>query len=348
MQAGRVPGLGLALVREGRLAYVNAYGMANVEKNRPLAADTVMYGASLTKLAFAYMVMQLVDEGVIDLDRPIAAYLKKPLPDYPKYADLAGDSRWKALTARILLSHTSGFPNFRFLNPDEKLDFKFDPGTRYAYSGEGINLLQFVIEEGLGRDVGAEMQRRVFERFAMKRTSMTWRDDFADNVADGYGVDGKPQPHDHRSHVRAAGSMDTTIADFARFLAGLVRGDGLSPASRAEMLRPQIAIVSAHQFPTLEPAVNPHDRDVGLSSGLGSVLFRSSFGPAFYKGGHDDWTDNLAVCVAPKESCILLLSNSMRAETIYPALVESLFGKTNLPWSWEYNPASSPAPVARQ
>ncbi|HKB71869.1 MAG TPA: serine hydrolase domain-containing protein [Thermoanaerobaculia bacterium] len=348
MQAGRVPGLGLALVREGRLAYVNAYGMANVEKNRPLAADTVMYGASLTKLAFAYMVMQLVDEGVIDLDRPIAAYLKKPLPDYPKYADLAGDSRWKALTARILLSHTSGFPNFRFLNPDEKLDFKFDPGTRYAYSGEGINLLQFVIEEGLGRDVGAEMQRRVFERFAMKRTSMTWRDDFADNVADGYGVDGKPQPHDHRSHVRAAGSMDTTIADFARFLAGLVRGDGLSPASRAEMLRPQIAIVSAHQFPTLEPAVNPHDRDVGLSSGLGSVLFRSSFGPAFYKGGHDDWTDNLAVCVAPKESCILLLSNSMRAETIYPALVESLFGKTNLPWSWEYNPASSPAPVARR
>jgi CubicO group peptidase (beta-lactamase class C family) len=133
------------------------------------------YGASLTKAAFAYMVMQLVDEGRLELDAPIARYLPKPLPQYPKYADLASDARWERLTPRMLLSHTSGFPNFRFLNPDGKLDFKFDPGTRYAYSGEGINLLQFVLEAGLGLKVGQEMQRRVFDRFDMKRTSMVWR-----------------------------------------------------------------------------------------------------------------------------------------------------------------------------
>jgi CubicO group peptidase (beta-lactamase class C family) len=338
MAKGRVPGLALALIQDGQPVYVKAYGLRNVETKKPLATDTVMYGASLTKMAFAYMVMQLVDEGVVKLDQPIAAYLKKPLPEYPKYADLAADPRWKSLTARMLLDHTPGFPNFAFLNPNGKLDFKFDPGTRYAYSGEGINLLQFVLEEGLGLDAGKEMQRRVFDRFGMTRTSMTWREDFAPNLADGYDVNGKREGHHQRGSVRAAGSMDTTITDYARFLAGFMRGEGLSPASRAEMLRPQIAITSAHQFPTLEAKSNPANRKIDLSAGLGSVLFKGPYGPAFYKGGHDDWTDNIFVCVETKKRCILLLSNSVHAETIYPALIKSVLGDTGLPWSWEYNP----------
>ena len=277
MAKGRVPGLALALVENGRLLYVKSYGLPRVEERQPLQTDTVMYAASLTKLAFAYMVMQLVDEGKINLDQPISSYLKRPLPDYAKYADLAGDPRWRSLTSRILMDHTPGFPNFRFLNPDGKLDFKFDPGTRYAYSGEGINLLQFILEEGLGLDVGKEMHRRVFDRFGMTRTGMTWRDDFAPNVADGYDVNGKVEGHHGRGSVRAAGSMDTTIADFAKFLAAFMRGEGLSAAARAEMLRPQIAITSAHQFPTLDATTNPAYRKIGLSSGLGVVVFK---GPA--------------------------------------------------------------------
>ena len=110
MKQERVPGLALALIEDGKVVYVKSYGLRNVENKQPLETDTVMYAASLTKLAFAYMVLQLVDEKIVDLDKPIAAYLKKPLPEYPKYADLAGDPRWKALTARILLDHTSGFP----------------------------------------------------------------------------------------------------------------------------------------------------------------------------------------------------------------------------------------------
>src|SRR3954467_14727855 len=140
MAKGQVPGLALALIQDGQPVYVKAYGLRSVENKKPLETETVMYAASLTKLAFAYMVMQLVDEGIVKLDQPIGAYLKKPLPEYPKYAELAGDPRWKLLTPRMLLDHSPGFPNFRFLNPDGKLDFKFDPGTRYAYSGEGINL----------------------------------------------------------------------------------------------------------------------------------------------------------------------------------------------------------------
>ncbi len=345
MQARQVPGLAVALVEDGRVVFTRSYGVANVEEKRPLQKDTVMYGASLTKLAFASMVMQLVDEKTLELDQSIAKYLPKPLPKYEKYADLAQDERWRKLTPRILLDHTTGFPNFRFLNPDGKLDFKFDPGTRYAYSGEGINLLQFVLETGLGLDVGREMQRRVFDRFGMKRTSMTWREDFAPNYADGYDEHGKREGHHLRKNVRAAGSMDTTIEDAAKFLAGFLRSEGLSPAARAEMLRPQVAIRSAHQFPTIDPAEDPALAEIELAAGLGCVLFRSPLGPAFFKGGHDEWTDNLAIGIPGKKRGLLLLSNSILAETIYPALVRFLWGDTGLPWSWEYNTPGLPPPL---
>ena len=132
-----------------------------------------MYGASFTKAVFAYLVMQLVEEGVIDLDKPVYKYLEKPMPDYDKYKDLAGDDRYKLITARMLLAHTSGFPNWRWFNKDEKLDIKFTPGTKYSYSGEGINLLQFVIEIITKKEVGQMIEERIFKPFGMTRTSMT-------------------------------------------------------------------------------------------------------------------------------------------------------------------------------
>ena len=346
MKARAVPGLAVALIEDGQPVFIKTYGFANLEKKQALQRDTVLYGASLTKLAFAYLVMQWVDEKVIDLDRSIADDLPKPLPQYEKYADLAQDERWRKLTPRILLDHTSGFPNFRFINPDGKLDFKFEPGTRYAYSGEGINLLQFVLEAGLGLDVGREMQKRVFARFGMNRTSMTWREDFSSNLADGYDEHGQREPHDQRGAVRAAGSMDTTIEDYAQFLAGFLRGGGLSPAARGEMLKPQIAIRSAHQFPTLEPKENAANAKIALAAGLGCVLFRSTQGPAFYKGGHNEWTDNLAVGIPGSKRGLLMMSNSILAETIYPTLVKFLWGETGLPWRWEYNAPELPPPVS--
>ncbi|MCA1560206.1 MAG: beta-lactamase family protein, partial [Acidobacteria bacterium] len=187
MAEATVQGLAMAVIDGGQVVFVRSWGCRNVQKNLPLRTDTIMYGASLTKFAFAYMVMQLVDEGKLNLDRSIAEYLPRPLPEYPFYEALRGDERWRKLTPRILLSHTSGLANFAFLEPDEKMRFHFDPGGHYAYSGEGIILLQFVLETGLGLKVGDEMQCRVFDRFGMTRTSMMWRADFADNLADGYG-----------------------------------------------------------------------------------------------------------------------------------------------------------------
>lgn len=339
MQREDVKGLALAVIDKGQIVHVAAYGERNVEKHLPLEPGTIMYGASLTKTAVAYTVLQLADEGAIDLDASIAEYLQKPLPDYEDYADLIGDERWRALTPRIILNHATGFANFRWLEEDGKLRFHFDPGARYAYSGEGFYILQDVIEQGLGLDLGAEMQRRVFDRFGMTRTSMMWRDDFAGDLADGYAMDGSFEPHDERSRVSAAGSMDTTIADQARMWAGIIRGDGLSAPARAELSRPQLAIGSAHQFPTLLADSNPRGAAIGLSAGLGVVVFDDpARGRMFFKGGHNDWTGNMAICEERRRSCLVMLANSVRAELIYPELARFVLGETAMPWWWEYNP----------
>ena len=186
MAATQAQGLALAVVDDGRVVHVGAYGKRNAA-DQPLLPDTVMYGASLTKAVFAYWVMQLVEDGKLELDRPLAADLDRPLPEYSNWLTpyswrhLAGDNRWRKLTARMLLTHSSGFANFAFLEPDRRLRMHFDPGTRYAYSGEGLILLQFVLERGLGLDVGAEIQRRVFAPLGMTRTGMMWRPDFKPN-----------------------------------------------------------------------------------------------------------------------------------------------------------------------
>ena len=347
-----VQGMALAVIEDGKVAHVAAYGRRNVERNLPLTTDTIMYGASLTKTAFAYMVLQLVDEGRLDLDASVADLLPRPLPEYDEgdddYSDLAGDARWRALTPRILLTHTSGFANFRWLEDDQRLRFHHDPGRRYGYSGEGFYILQLILEQSLGLDVGEEMQTRVFDRFGMTNTSMSWRPDFAANLADGYGLDGSMEPHDERSGVSAAGSMDTSIADQARLWAGIVRGDGLSAASRAEMVRAQVPITSSHQFPTLITETEPRNAEIGLAAGLGLVTFQDTSGPAWFKGGHNPWTGNMVICLENPKRCVVMLANDVRAERIYPELARMVLGDTKLPWSWEYNYDSLDTPVNKE
>lgn len=334
-------GLALGVIEDGRVVLVRTWGHRNAA-GALLEPNTIMYGASLTKSVFAYTVMQLVDEGRIGLDRSIADYLPRPLPEYDQDEDnyapwhhLAGDERWRRLTPRILLSHRSGFSNFAFVEPDGRLKFHFNPGARYAYSGEGLILLQFVLERGLGLKLGQEMQRRVFDRFGMADTSMIWRPDFARNLADGWMMDGRVEPHDERSRVRAAGSMDTTIADFARFAAGFMRGEGLRQASRDEMLRSQQPIRSVSQFPSLapEPAAQ---RWPSLGAGLGVVTFSGPQGAGFFKGGHNDSTGNMWVCVERGRRCVVLLANDVRAEAMFEEITELIMGPTGMPWGWEY------------
>jgi CubicO group peptidase (beta-lactamase class C family) len=339
MTQTRANGLAIAVIDGGQIEYVQAYGIRNA-RGEKLATDTIMYGASLTKLVFAYTVLQLVDAGKLELDTPLASYLEKPLPEYQAYANLRDDLRWKRITPRMALTHSIGFANFAFLEPDRKLRIHFEPGSRYAYSGEGLILLQFVIEQGrkergLGIGVG-ELTRLEFEKLGMSRTSLIWRPDFAGNLADGWNDKGEPQEHDQRSRVRAAGSMDTTIHDMALFAAAMARGDGLSAAARAELSRPQLAISTAHQFPTLLPELPPAQRRKDLQAGLGVVTFEGPQGRGFYKGGHDGQTANTLVCLERGQRCVVILSNDVRAEAGFAELVRFVLGETGVPYDWEY------------
>lgn len=329
--------LALAVIDSGQLVHVTAFGHRNIERDLPLLDDTIMYGASLTKTAFSYMVLQLVDEGTFEIDKPLVDYLPKPIESYEDYNDLADDNRREVLTARHVLTHSTGFANFRWLEDDQKLRFHFNPGERYAYSGEGFYLLQLALEQGLGLDVKAEMQTRVFDRFKMTNTSMQWRPDFAKNLADGYAMDGSYEPHDERSNVSAAGSMDTTIEDQGRMWAGIMRGDGLSENARSELVRPQLDIVSAHQFPTLLEGRDPRATEIGLSAGLGLVTFGQGNDKVWFKGGHNPWTGNMVVCRELEQRCVVMLANSVRAELIYPDIAAFALGNTGMPWWWEYN-----------
>ena len=344
MADANVQGLAMAVIDDGKVVFVRSWGRRNVEKNLPLQTDTIMYGASLTKFAFAYMVMQLVDERTIDLDRSIAGYLPKPLPEYPFYEALKGDERWRKLTPRILLSHTSGLANFAFLEPDQKMRFHFEPGSRYAYSGEGLILLQFVLETGLGLKVGDEMQRRVFDRFGMTRTSMMWRADFAENLADGYGIDGsfaRARSAEQAARGRIDGYDHRGLREVPRRLRAR-RGSLGDVAGRDD----QAADGDHHpkQFPTLAETTSPAMKAIKLSAGLGVITFEGPFGRAYFKGGHNDTTGNQAICVEKGRRCVLFLSNDVRAESLYQRLTEATLGDPGMPWSWEgYKPYLTPA-----
>ena len=122
----------------------------------------------------------------------------------------------------------------------------------------------------------------------------------------------------------------------ARFWAAVVRGDGLTPASRAEFVRPQLSITSRQQFPTLLEARGTWDSTIGLSAGLGVVTFRDASGPAWFKGGHNDWTGNMVICLEARRRCVVFLGNDVRAERIYQELAAFILGPTQMPWGWEY------------
>jgi CubicO group peptidase (beta-lactamase class C family) len=343
-------GLALAIIDEGKVTYVQAYGIRN-GKGEPLQTNTVMYGASLTKTVFAYATLQLVDAGKIALDTPCVDDLPQALPSYGPdpvfpdkygpYKDLAVDERWRKITPRMALTHSTGFANFAFVEPDGKLRIHFAPGSRYAYSGEGFILLQFVVEHGrkelgLGVDVGELTQKNIFDPLGMPRTSLVWRADFASNVADGWDEKGKIEAHDARSKVRAAGSMDTTINDLSKFAAALINGVGLSSKSRAEMMKPRLHITTKTQFPSFQPELPAGQQRKDLYAGLGVVVFTGPQGRGFYKGGHNGTTANTLVGVEAHKRCVLILSNDVRAEAGFPGLVTFILGDTGVPYDWEY------------
>lgn len=170
----------------------------------------------------------------------------------------------------------------------------------------------------------------------MTKTDMMWREDFVENLADGFTSSGESVPHDDRSKVRAAGSMDTTISDMAQFVAAIANCEGLSAASCEAFFTPSLAIPTAAQFVAVDTPLPAEPIYPGLAAGLGVVVTSGPQGKAVFKGGHNDSTGNMMVCVPANRDCVIILSNDVRAEAAFPMIVEAVLGDTGVPWRWEY------------
>ena len=331
-----VTGLQLSIINRNEIVYTRSYGYKNRAKGEMNDTATCFYAASLAKPVFAYIVMQLVDEGKIDLDKPLYTYLPKPLPDYENYKDLQGDDRWMLITARNCLDHTTGFPNWRQLNPhgNNKLEIFFKPGERYAYSGEGIYLLQFVIETVTGQSLEELAQEKIFRPFGMYRTSFLWQPSFETDYAVGHNTKEDTLHKRRFKTMNAAGSMETTVADYSRFMVAVMQGNKLSRKSWDEMLTPQIRIYSEVQFPSLSTGITRINDKIELSYGLGWGLMKTLVGKAFFKEGHDDGWTHYAIGFPEKGTALLIMTNSSNGEKIFTELVEKIMG-VMIPWKWE-------------
>ena len=333
IDSAKVTGLCIGIIRENKIIYTKGYGYRIKEKNLLNDGSTCFYGASLSKAVFAYLVMQLVEEGKINLDTPIAKYLPKPLPDYDNYKDLAADPRCKQITPAMCLSHTTGFPNWRQFNPrgNNKLEIFFTPGSRFAYSGEGFNLLQLVVETITGQKLDDLARQRVFIPLGMTRTGYIWHPEFENAYALGYDEKGDSLRKRRRTNASAAGSMETTINDYTRFLAAVMQDSH-------NMFVPRISIHSLHQFPSLNMDTTTLNDAIHLSYALGWGLFDTPRGLAFFKEGHDDGWVHYSIGIPSTGEALVIMSNSSNGEKIFNKLCKHFLGVA-IPWAWEgYGP----------
>lgn len=343
MDTANIQGVGLAILNEKKTVFVKSYGYRNKPKKELLDTASIMYGASLSKAIFGYVIMKLVQEKIVDLDKPLYQYLSKPIADYEYFSDLKNDDRWKLITARMCLSHTTGLPNVRWFNPITSeqdtigtMKIYFTPGTKYAYSGEGFKLLQLVLEEITKRSLDELAVEKVFVPMGMTRTGYVWHNSFGDdNVAVGHMNNGEIDIKRKRTEGVAGGSLVTSIADYARFIEHIMQAKGLTKKLFQEMISPQIKIHSVTQFPPITVETTTENDAIHLSYGLGWGLLHCKEGKAFFKEGNGGPWRNYNINFMDKGISIIILINSENGETIFQELIEKVIGKTCISWKWQ-------------
>ena len=341
MKVANVSGVAFSVFNNNNPIFSKTFGFANVQKKETLTENSVMYGASFSKTVFAYIAMQFVDEKIIDLDKPLCEYLSKPLYDYEfsskkrGYKDLENDERYKKITARMCLTHTTGFPNWRWFEQDKKIKIKFEPGSRYSYSGEGLYLLQFVMEQITKKNFEEIAQERVFKPFNMLSTSYIWQKKFDDNICLGHNSNGQAYELNQTQNPNSAGSMSTTLNDFTKFYTALINSKGLSKKSFEAMTSQQIRIKTRGQFGPLAE-INGTDNDgIQLGYGFGVGTFTTPYGRAFFKEGHDEGWGHYSVCFPDKKIAVVMMTNNDNGESIFKELLSYSIGDSFTPWKWE-------------
>jgi CubicO group peptidase (beta-lactamase class C family) len=239
MMALNVPGVSVALIEGGDVAWLGQFGVVTSGSAERVGPATVFEAASMSKPVYAYALLQLVDEGLMTLDAPLVQYLGR---DY-----IADQPLHRQITARMVLAHTSGFPNWR---RGDALTVDFTPGSRIGYSGEGFQYLQTAAEQVTGLSTEAFAQQRLFRPLGLRSTSYEWQPSYERSYATGHTADGTPRPRRPYTAANTAYTLYTTPEEYARILIHVMRGGAagtaasqrfaLSDALRAEMLRGQV------------------------------------------------------------------------------------------------------------
>jgi CubicO group peptidase (beta-lactamase class C family) len=238
-----LPGISIAIIDDAEIVYHRVLGVTNVDTKEKVTDETLFDAGSLSKTPFAFLVMKMVEKGILNLDQPLYTYLP--------YPDIAYDDRYKLITARMVLCHTSGFPNWRFFNADGKLDIKFTPGTQFQYSGEGYEYLANVVAHL--NNISKNGLQDLFEKevavpLGMQHAYYTWNDYLEKHRADGH-VDGKVYSTEWGTSAKnpnffAAFSLQSEAISYANFLIAMIREEGLKKTTFDEMLKVQVV------FPT--------------------------------------------------------------------------------------------------
>ncbi len=333
VESAKITGLSVVVINDDRIVYQNYFGVRDMRTNAKPDAHTVFYAASFTKPLFACAFMKLVEKRIFDLDRPIYTYLKKPIGEYEKFKDLAGEKDFEKITARMILSHSSGLPILRGFYSD-KLTLIAAPQTRFYYSNEGMNLLGVIVEEHTGQKLETLVNELVFAPLGMKRSGMIWRKEFEDNYAFGYDKNQTLIGAQKRTSSRAAGSMVTTAADYALFVMALMKKEGLQKNSFDQLLKPQIKVASERGFGPLRDRFEDKYKGIKLSWGLGLGLFQSSHGKAFFHSGHSDGWQNYCVAYPDKKIAVVLMSNSDNFERVADKILDSSIRGDRAPMEW--------------
>ena len=261
LRDARLPGASMAIIDAGKVLWEGQFGVKDAGTGDPVRRDTVFAACSNTKPVFAYAVVKLCEKGVMDLDRPLTKYTSRRFVE--------GDPQLDLITARHVLTHTTGFPNWR--EPGKPLPIQFTPGTQRQYSGEGFRYLQSVVQEVTGQPFAEFMRVNVLEPFGMTSSRFVWDDEtYKQRVAQGHDKEGTPviEPSQMQTAAQkaeglatygAAAMLHTTPGDYAKFLVEIVDpkpADAfrLNEPSRRDYLRPQFK------------------RDEITSSGLGWVI----------------------------------------------------------------------------
>ena len=233
MKAADVPGMSAALIRDGQIVWSKGFGFSNAETKQAVTNETMFEAASLSKVVFAYGVLKLVEAGKLDLDVPLNKYLGD------NYEIAPDDARIDQITARRVLSHSAGFPNWR--SPADKyLPINFTPGEKFSYSGEGFVYLSVVVEKITGLALEDFMQKTVLQPLKMTNSSFMWQDKYKQNAAFRHDLIGTKLFRNQGKNVNAAASLRTTAVDYAKFIAALLNGTGLEKKMLKAMFAPQI------------------------------------------------------------------------------------------------------------